>query len=297
MDGSSAPLADYFWIAGVEDISYHDNEEVDTRPLSCLQLNDTIKEDFENEIPEIPESPTQAHSKDSTARHSRRSSFNRLSKLSTAEPRFSIQGFDENDGTRSNRSSATIRPVPPVNGGNGVDDGIPTPTDAAPITEPAPSTTGGGGQGTGFTGLPDFDFDKALMKFAAERENFLDDLSFTAGAKLQARPPMVNPRAERIKAEEGELSGRMSPLKSIKGSIRRKISFRDMNSVKRQTVTPRARPGKRHRTRCRQSLDYLLTASPSFCSDHEALEQLQFGHSASGTSQSGPRHAPSQEAF
>ena len=101
----------------------------------------------------------------------------------------------------------------------------------------------------GFTGLPDFDFDKALMKFAAEREIFLDDLSFTAGAKLQARPPMVNnPRAERIKAEEGELSGRMSPLKSIKGSIRRKISFRDMNSVKRQTAPPRARPGKSSRS-------------------------------------------------
>ncbi|ROV95124.1 hypothetical protein VSDG_05804 [Cytospora chrysosperma] len=243
MDGSSAPLADYFWIAGVEDISYHDNEPVDTRPLSCLQLDDTIREDSEHELPhQIPESPTQPPSKDS-ARFSRRSSFNRLSKLSTSEPRFSIQGFDENDGTRSNRSSATIRPIPPVNFGNGTDDVPPTPTDAAaPAAEPAPQP-GGGGQGTGFTGLPDFDFDKALMKFAAERENFLDDLSFSAGAKLQSRPPMVgNPRAERIKAEEGELSGRMSPLKSIKGSIRRKISFRDMNSVKRQTVTPRARP-------------------------------------------------------
>lgn len=259
MDGSAAPLADYFWIAGVEDISYHDNEPVDTRPLSCLQLNDTIKEDSENEIPEIPESPTKAPSKETTARHSRRSSFNRLSKLTTAEPRFSIQGFDENDGTRSNRSSATIRPIPPVNGGNGADDGTPTPTDAAPSTEPG-FPTSGGGQGTGFTGLPDFDFDKALMKFAAERENFLDDLSFTAGAKLQARPPMVNPRAERIKAEEGELSGRMSPLKSIKGSIRRKISFRDMNSVKRQTVTPRARPGKRYCPRRCKLPGHLLTA-------------------------------------
>lgn len=246
MDGSSAPLADYFWIAGVEDISYHDNEPVDTRPLSCLQLDDTIKEDSENEI---SESPFQTPSKD-TARHSRRSSFNRLSKFSTNEPRFSIQGFDENDGTRSNRSSATIRPIPPVDNGNAIDDAASTPTtDSAPPGESVPPTGaggggGGGGQGTGFTGLPDFDFDKALMKFAAERENFLDDLSFSAGAKLQSRPPMVNPRAERIKAEEGELSGRMSPLKSIKGSIRRKISFRDMNSVKRQTVTPRTRPGK-----------------------------------------------------
>ncbi|KAK7746982.1 hypothetical protein SLS53_002170 [Cytospora paraplurivora] len=239
MDGSSAPLADYFWIAGVEDISYHDNEPINTRPLSVVQLDDTIKEDIEHEIPESPTS-AQTNSKES-ARHSRRGSFNRLSKLSN-EPRFSIQGFDEqNDGTRSNRSSATIRPIPPVNGGSGADNGAPIPTDTAPVVDPTPPT--GGGQGTGFTGLPDFDFDKALMKFAAERENFLDDLSFTAGAKLQSRPPMVsNLRAERIRAEEGELSGRMSPLKSFKGSIRRKISFRDMNSTKRQTVTPRQRP-------------------------------------------------------
>jgi hypothetical protein len=81
--------------------------------------------------------------------------------------------------------------------------------------------------------MGDFDFDKALVKFAAEREVFLEDLSFSAGAKVQARAPMVNPRAERIKAEESD-SGRLSPLRSIKGSIRRKMSFRDMNSVRKQ---------------------------------------------------------------
>lgn len=241
MDNSSTPLADYFWIAGIEDISYHDNEPVDHRPLSTLQLDDTIKEDNEQENLESPtNSPTNSPSKNSAARHSRRNSLNRLSKASN-ELRFSIQTVGEEDGTRSNRSSATIRAIPPVHadGANGADDGIP-PTPETPTLAVPPSATG-----LGFTGVPDFDFDKALMKFAAERENFLDDLSFSAGAKLQARPPMVNnPRAERIKAEEGEASGRMSPLRSIKGSIRRKISFRDMNSAKRQTTVARQRPGK-----------------------------------------------------
>lgn len=242
MDGTSTPLADYFWIAGIENISYHDNEPVDHRPLSSLQLDDTIKEDNEHENGDSPANSP----KNAAARHSRRNSMNRLSKASN-ELRFSIQTVGEEDGgTRSNRSSATIRPIsaaaiPATNGADNDDTASPTadtPTNGIPPTFSA---------GMGFTGLPDFDFDKALMKFAAERENFLDDLSFSAGAKLQARPPMVNnPRAERIKADETEASGRMSPLRSIKGSIRRKISFRDMNSTKRQTTTIRQRPGRFH---------------------------------------------------
>lgn len=236
MDGTSTPLADYFWIAGVENISYHDNEPVDPRPLSGLQLDETIKEDNEHENGESPANSPNG----STARHSRRNSMNRVSKASN-ELRFSIQTVGEEDGTRSNRSSATIRPVSTSNlPTSGADDGS-SPTADTPTNGIPPSFS----NGMGFTGLPDFDFDKALMKFAAERENFLDDLSFSAGAKLQARPPMVNnPRAERIKADETEASGRMSPLRSIKGSIRRKISFRDMNSTKRQTTTIRQRPGR-----------------------------------------------------
>lgn len=243
MDGTSTPLADYFWIAGIENITYHDNEPVDHRPVSTLQLDETIKEDNEHEN---GNSPTNSL-KNAAARHSRRNSLNRLSKASN-DLRFSIQTVGEEDGTKSNRSSATIRPISTAapatdstNDANGVDDAA-SPTADTPTNGVPPSVS----NGMGFTGLPDFDFDKALMKFAAERENFLDDLSFSAGAKLQARPPMVNnPRAERIKADETETaSGRMSPLRSIKGSIRRKISFRDMNSTKRQTTTIRQRPGR-----------------------------------------------------
>jgi hypothetical protein len=220
MESSSTPLAEYFWIAGVESISYDD-------PLpahgltSNLPVESTIAEDGEPD-----ENNTNGY-KPNAARHSRQNSANRLSKLSL-DGRLSINStLDELDGnTRSNRSSATIKPVKPAGpNGNGIaTNGI------------APE---GHGLGLGLMGMPDFDFDKALVKFAAERENFLEDLSFTAGAKLQSRPPMVNPRAERIRADEGVPSGRLSPLKSIKGSIRRKISFREMNSVRKGPTTVR----------------------------------------------------------
>lgn len=214
MDSTSAPLADYFWIAGLENISYGDSPPPDP------QVESTIAED-EQECAEAASGNSKA-----TARHSRQSSKNRISKLSN-EARFSFNTLDDGDGnTRSNRSSATIRPM--NNGGTSTP--TPTPNEGNP--------------------LGDFDFDNALFKFAAEREHFLEDLSFTAGAKIQSRPPMANPRAERIKADDADQSGRRSPLRSIrgsirgsiKGSLRRKMSFRDMNSVRKQP-TPAKQPG------------------------------------------------------
>ncbi|OLN92078.1 DENN domain-containing protein [Colletotrichum chlorophyti] len=220
MDNSSTPLADYFWIAGVESISYHDST-----PQQPSNVESTIAEDseYEDSDGELNATPSKRY-----ARHSRQNSGGR-----TSNGRFSIQALDEVDGnTRSNRSSATIRPsqISQINGTS-------SPTGLNILN----GLHGLNGEGPFVEG---FDFDKALLKFAAERENFLEDLSFSAGAKTQARPPMVNPRAERIKADEGDMSGRRSPLRSIersiKGSIRRKMSFRDMNSMRKQPTTPRA---------------------------------------------------------
>ncbi|KAM3437629.1 hypothetical protein MY4824_003648 [Beauveria thailandica] len=205
MDSSSAPLAHYFWIAGVESISYDD------APQTILPVDDTIVEDGEPDDGVIVNGQHRANA----ARHSRQNSANRLSKLSIDA--HSTNSALDDDGSRSNRSSATIRPsskLPPAANGSST---------VAPLEEGLPLAVRMG----------DVDFDRALLKFAAERENFLEDLSFTAGARVQARAPMVNPRAERIKADEIP-SGRMSPLRSLKGSIRRKISFREMSSTKRQ---------------------------------------------------------------
>lgn len=211
MENSSTPLAEYFWIAGVESISYDDAPQQIQNQNAPVES--TIAEDGEPDDDAATAAAANGTNR-ATARHSRQSSANRLSKLSL-DGRFSIHTLDENDGsTSSNRSSATIRPVNAPNG-NGV------PAD-------------------GRTLIDGFDFDQALLKFAAERENFLEDLSFSAGAKIQSRPPMINPRASRIRNEEAEPSGRLSPFQSIKGSIRRKISFRDMNSMRKQPSLARA---------------------------------------------------------
>ncbi|CAF3492363.1 hypothetical protein SNK03_012359 [Fusarium graminearum] len=215
MESSSTPLAEYFWIAGVESVSYQDPN---SQPAPAVPVESTIIEDGEPE-----DEWTNGGQPKTNARHSRQNSASRLSKMSLTE-RFSIQTLDDTDGnTKSNRSSATIRAVNPPDFSNGNDDSN------GNSQNPAPSGTLG--EGSMFMG--DFDFDKALVKFAAEREVFLEDLTFSAGAKVQARAPMVNPRMERIRAEESD-SGRLSPLRSIKGSIRRKMSFRDMNSVRKQ---------------------------------------------------------------
>ncbi|KAK7453632.1 DENN domain-containing protein [Colletotrichum acutatum] len=230
MDSSSTPLADYFWIAGVESVSYQDSTpQPPSNNVESTIAEDSEYEESDNEFNATPSKRVARHS--SVGRHSRQNSGGGGGR---APSRFSIQTVEEVDGnTRSNRSSATIRPsqASQINGsgsgaGLNVFNGLPP---------------GLNGEGPFIEG---FDFDKALLKFASERENFLEDLSFSAGAKTQARPPMVNPRAERIKADEGDASGRRSPLRSIersiKGSIRRKMSFRDMNSMRKQPTTPRA---------------------------------------------------------
>lgn len=206
MDTTSAPLADYFWIAGIDSLSYSGTVFGPTTANGAgppsPSVDATIEEGSEGEGPGSPERPGLSTAR-AAARHSRTNSWNRLSKLSI-EARNSIHSLDDPDMTNSNRSSVTIKA--PTNG-NGLDT------------------------------LSDFDFDSALIKFANQRESFLDDLSFSAGLPAQARPPMTNPRADRIRIEDGDILGstaRRSPLRSVGGSIRRKISFRDMNSMKRQ---------------------------------------------------------------
>lgn len=79
------------------------------------------------------------------------------------------------------------------------------------------------------------DFDRALRKFASERDSFLSDLTLSAGAVVPNRPK-PRPKTQRIVNEEA------AGLKSGGGSLRRRVSFRDMNSLKRQTSV--ARQGK-----------------------------------------------------
>jgi hypothetical protein len=215
MNPSSAPLADYFWIAGIDSLSYTDLPSPSTSNIRDKSQNGvptpppiepTIEEGTEGELPEL----ILGSAPRARARHSRTNSWQRLSHVSN-EGRNSIQSLETIHAPDSNRSSVTIRAVPASANTNGISNG---------------------------GGLSDFDFHRALTKFANERENFLDDLSFSAGTVLQSRPPMTS-RTERIKQDDSEANGKRMPFGKVGGSIRRKLSFRDLNSLKRQTTVSR----------------------------------------------------------
>lgn len=87
------------------------------------------------------------------------------------------------------------------------------------------------------TRLEEFDFDKALVKFAAERESFLSDLSLSAGAITTPRPASKL-RTQKIVSEDVP-SQPAGLLRSGIGSVRRHMAFRDMNSMKRQPSVAR----------------------------------------------------------
>lgn len=136
-----------------------------------------------------------------TTKKAKRNSYQRLSNLSD-EARLSITSlslFPETKGTDSNRSSITIKGSQ-INGNSRL--------------------------------LSDTDFENALKKFASQRDSFLSDLTLSAGAVVPNRPK-ARPKTQKIVNEDA------AGLKSGVGSIRRRISFRDMNSMKRQSSVKR----------------------------------------------------------
>lgn len=220
---SGAPLADYFWIAGVDSVSYNDispNTLGQEQSGSALpSLDNTIEEGSEHEGDlNIDDAILGKARAGGGAKHSRNNSWQRLSRLSD-QARLSIQSLEISDTPGSNRSSVTIRAV------NG-------------------SSTSGTSNGT-HNGLGDFDFDTALLKFASERESFLDDLSFSAGVVKDQQAPMTD-RPEPFKQDGGAkplVGSSQTPFKKVGGTVRRKISFRDMSSMQRRP-TAVARNGK-----------------------------------------------------
>ncbi|KAL8847746.1 MAG: hypothetical protein Q9221_007234, partial [Calogaya cf. arnoldii] len=172
----------------------NDDENVHDAPQPPVEQ--TIEEERTSEADEYdnPEPTPRIH------RHSKRNSYHRLSRLSD-EARLSIASVSlspDPKGTDSNRSSTTIKGIQINATGN----------------------------------LSDADFDKALRKFATERDSFLTDLTLSAGAVIPNRPK-ARPKTQRIVNEDN------AAIKSGVGSIRRRISFRDMSSGKRQSSVNR----------------------------------------------------------
>ncbi|KAL8874260.1 MAG: hypothetical protein Q9174_000380 [Haloplaca sp. 1 TL-2023] len=208
-ESSSAPLADWFFISGhapspndhcfrTDQLSGVDSEQLRWPCINPNEPSDDIPAPpVEQTIEEERTSESENDNTDyvaPTPRRNKRNSYQRLSRLSD-EARLSIASVSlspDPKGTDSNRSSTTIKGV----------------------------------QINGTSGLTEADFDRALRKFATERESFLTDLTLSAGAVVPNRPK-ARPKTQRIVNEDN------GGLKPGVGSIRRRISFRDMNSMKR----------------------------------------------------------------
>ncbi|OQE36284.1 hypothetical protein PENCOP_c012G00496 [Penicillium coprophilum] len=201
-NSEGAPLADYFWIAGVDGTEILDTFQrlgEDYRANGAASpgpaLADTIQEDADAEEEHNPDVVSRPNST-LVAGTGHRGSTQRLSTLSK-----SSEGTN-GAGTNSNRSSMTVK-------------GASSPLRASALFS------------------EDFDFDTALFKFANERETFLTDLSLSAGAITPNTRPRSRVRTQKIVSDDSPApSGNL--LRSGIGSVRRHMAFRDMNSMKRQ---------------------------------------------------------------
>ncbi|KAF1810211.1 DENN-domain-containing protein [Eremomyces bilateralis CBS 781.70] len=199
-DGVPAPLADFFFIAGIESSAVVDESQIPngTTPQAPEPTIEAIAEDSalesEGEEEHKRQSGEQLLNGDAPAQRNRFSYEIRKSITS-------LSGLEKTTTTSSNRSSATIRP--------------------------APSPIGG-------SGLSDEDFEHALRRFAAERDTFLEEIQFTAGA-VAPQPttkPKPRPKTQRIISEDAP-----GGVRSSVGTLRRRIST--MSSLKRQPSTAR----------------------------------------------------------
>ncbi|GAB7342175.1 hypothetical protein MBLNU457_g0431t2 [Dothideomycetes sp. NU457] len=203
VDASANPLADYFFIAGIESSQIID--ERPKLPTSPNPLQATIEEDkaWENDAPNSPRPSTPGSP--ATAYNNRVSQYSFEARKSIG----SIIGPLDNVTIASKRSSATTIKAPQVE-----------------TSTPA--------------GLSDEDFEQALRKFASERDSFLEEIQVSAGAIVepppQARQVKSRPKTIRI-ANADEANPVPSRLTNGVGSLRKRLS--GMSSLKRNTSTSR----------------------------------------------------------
>ncbi|QIW98277.1 hypothetical protein AMS68_003795 [Peltaster fructicola] len=184
---TSAPLADYFFICGIESSQVQEDKFHDKLPPTPIE--DTIDEDKELETdaarPTTPSSPLD------TRRRSNRMSWEARKSIGSI-----INGV-EVKSTASNRSSATIKP-----------------------TQHHQQQQNG-------VSLSDDAFEQALKKFATERDSFLEDINITAGVVPTPTSKRPRPRTVRITQEDnkpangirdsvGSIRRRLSTMNSMK---------------------------------------------------------------------------------
>jgi hypothetical protein len=182
---TEAPLADYFFIAGIESSQVLDEkyQNISVTPTSPAPIDTTIEENavLETDTSARPKSADGLTNGESTA-------AKRRSRMST-EMRKSISSLLENGSmSASNRSSATIKGAP---------------IERASMTEA--------------------DFDTALRKFASERETFLEEIHFSAGTLPQIQKPkksktlrILSDEANIIRSGVGSIRRKLSTMNSLK---------------------------------------------------------------------------------
>ncbi|KIW63177.1 hypothetical protein PV04_10043 [Phialophora macrospora] len=229
---SPRPLADYFWIAGLDSQQLVDAFSEQRWSHDFVEQNgveSTIKEEAtpENDQSSIMQSPR------GSAFHSRHDSYQRLSQLSD-EARSTIQSLDSAAKSQSNRSSLTIRPA-----------------DAPPDLRMS-------------SAISEADFDKAMRKFATNRDDFYLDLTFSSAETAKPARSKSHLRTQKIVAQDEPLS---LPNRNF-GSIRRHLSFKDMSSTKRQLSMAR-----RTSTRTSRRMSSYNSVIPSPDAFHSSPEQ------------------------
>jgi hypothetical protein len=203
-DQNSLPLADYFFIAGIESTQIYD-EKLQQTLQHAPPVEDTIQEHTVLDTTANGQ-PKSGDGLGLSGLENRRS--NGTARFSY-EARKSIGSLIGSvSGTASNRSSVTIKPVPSAetNGVQLIDQG-------GPVGGPT-------------TGMSDENFESALKKFASERDEFMEEMHFSAGTLPQMTKPKARPRTQKIINDEA------SGLRGSVGSMRRRLST--MNSLKRQ---------------------------------------------------------------
>ncbi|KAK6499558.1 hypothetical protein TWF481_009925 [Arthrobotrys musiformis] len=243
-DATSAPLAEYFWIAGMDTNSYWTSQPPKTIQTTQPPVRGSL---IAEDLSEAGEPEDQVY----PARDDSLGFRPQLDKRSSDKIDHVSSGVQASGFLDSNRSSAIAEAV--VGDGLGsrmstlsTNSASPSFADTKRSSQSSNATiiaNNSNGQprqsnsshGDTFAHLPhlgigDFDFDTALRKFATERENFLEDLSFSAGEVQHQpkKPPPVNPRIQKVMDGNSNSSGLTKS-----GSLRRRISLRDLNSMRR----------------------------------------------------------------
>lgn len=208
--GLDPPLADYFWIAGIDSISYGEHLAQDSKPARrsfTEQLLEAIE--AEEEVQENLLSP-------------RNGTF--LNGMPSLDSNVSIDPLASNVENSDSGDTPSRAATPSNLIRNSSNSSSSTITNNNNVGNPE-------GKPRRFKGMNDDDFDNALLKFAAERDSFLDDLSFSAGT-IMPHKPVMHPRAQRVVSED--LALQKAP------SLRRRISLRDLTSMRRAPSVNRA---------------------------------------------------------